>query len=148
LKNKNEVHFCCNHGIGLGISKTHFTFVFVFGAVRTGYRPNKNKKRGIFHFCFCFLCPVSIGLSLAPIYKRLEMTIPMIMSLYLKMNHTHAAEYSYVREGENNIGRKASKGKRLVILHAITPEGPLCEVDEHGKPVDDLKRHATSDNTN
>jgi hypothetical protein len=63
LKNKNEVHFCCNHGIGLGISKTHFTFVFVFGAVRTGYRPNKNKKRGIFHFCFCFLCPVSIGLS-------------------------------------------------------------------------------------
>ena len=35
LKNKNEVHFCCNHGIGLGISKMHFTFVFVFGAVRT-----------------------------------------------------------------------------------------------------------------
>jgi transposase len=55
------------------------------------------------------------------------------------VHNTHAAEYSYVREGENNIGRKSSKGKRLVILHAITPEGPLCEADENGKPVDDLK---------
>jgi hypothetical protein len=33
----------------------------------------------------------------------------------------------------------ASKGKRLIILHAITANGPLCERDSDGKPIDDLE---------
>jgi transposase len=55
------------------------------------------------------------------------------------IHNTHAHDYSYVQKGKEHIGRKSSKGKRLVILHAITPNGPLCEVDDNGKPVDDLK---------
>jgi hypothetical protein len=33
----------------------------------------------------------------------------------------------------------SSKGRRLIILHAITTDGPLCDKDDSGKPVDDLK---------
>ena len=40
---------------------------------------------------------------------------------------------------DSTINRSASKGERLVILHAITPFGPLCERDERGIPVSDLK---------
>jgi hypothetical protein len=54
------------------------------------------------------------------------------------IHNTHAGGYSYVQKGQENIGRKSSKGKRLVILHSIMPQGPLCEL-ENGKPVDDLK---------
>lgn len=54
------------------------------------------------------------------------------------IHNTHAGGYSYVQKGAENIGRKSSKGKRLVILHSITPHGPLCELDNE-KPVDDLK---------
>ena len=30
-------------------------------------------------------------------------------------------------------------GKRLIILHAITPDGPLVERDDTGYPIDDLQ---------
>jgi hypothetical protein len=37
---------------------------------------------------------------------------------------------------------KVPSNKQFVLffLHAITKEEPLCERDEFGKPVDDLKR--------
>ena len=34
------------------------------------------------------------------------------------------------------MNRKSGRGKRLIILHAITKDGPLAEIDEAtGKPV-------------
>ena len=37
------------------------------------------------------------------------------------------------------IGKSSSKGKRPIILHAITPNGPLCKPDpETNLPYDDL----------
>jgi hypothetical protein len=54
---------------------------------------------------------------------------------------TSCARSPSCQQPVKNVGqqRKSSKGKRLVILHAITPNGPLCEVDDNGKPVIDLK---------
>jgi transposase/ribosomal protein L30E len=50
---------------------------------------------------------------------------------------THSARCSYVPTGDASINKSASKGRRLIILHAISDKGPLCErVD--GIPVDDL----------
>ena len=54
------------------------------------------------------------------------------------VHNTHSQEYSYIAEGEEHIERTGSKGKRLVILHAITMDGPVCERDENGMPVSNL----------
>ena len=51
------------------------------------------------------------------------------------VHNTLSHEYSYVAEGEEHIERTGSKGKRLVILHSITMDGPVCERDENGMPV-------------
>jgi hypothetical protein len=56
------------------------------------------------------------------------------------VHNTHALDNSYLQKGKEHIGRTPSKGKHLIILHAITRDGPLCEKDNSGKPVDnDLK---------
>jgi hypothetical protein len=33
-------------------------------------------------------------------------------------------DHSYLQKGKEHIGRMPSKGRRLIILHAITKEGP------------------------
>jgi hypothetical protein len=55
------------------------------------------------------------------------------------VHNTHALDHSYLQKGKEHIARSSSKGRRLSILHAITPDGPLCDKDDSGKPVDDLK---------
>jgi hypothetical protein len=54
-------------------------------------------------------------------------------------HNTHASDHSYLPDDNKHIGRSLSKGRRLIILHAITPYGPLCDTDGDGKPVCDLK---------
>jgi hypothetical protein len=55
---------------------------------------------------------------------------------YLHNNHSSGKSY-YANDDLN--GKSASKGKRLIILHAITPDGPLCERDPvTNVPYDDL----------
>lgn len=54
------------------------------------------------------------------------------------VHNTHSHEYSYVAQGGEHIERTGSKGKRLVILHSITMDGPVCERDENGMPMSDL----------
>jgi hypothetical protein len=54
------------------------------------------------------------------------------------VHNTHALDHSYLQNGKEHIARSSSKGRRLIILHAITPDGPLCDKDDSGKPVDDL----------
>jgi hypothetical protein len=52
------------------------------------------------------------------------------------IHKTHAQSKSYLSK-TSQVNRSSSKGQRLVILHAISPHGPLCErVD--GVPIDDL----------
>ena len=38
----------------------------------------------------------------------------------------------------NIIDRGTSKGRRLIILHAITKDGPLVTNDAHGQPIETL----------
>ena len=54
------------------------------------------------------------------------------------IHRMHAAKNSYLGV-DSTINRSSSKGERLIILHAITPFGPLCEKDENNYPVSDLK---------
>lgn len=56
------------------------------------------------------------------------------------VNEKHQKKYSYQSEEEvkNGLDWSRGKGKRLVILHAITHDGPLCDRDEDGYPIDDL----------
>eukprot|EP01043_Picozoa_sp_COSAG02_P008751 COSAG02_NODE_286_length_25649_cov_13.411272_4_plen_99_part_00 len=39
----------------------------------------------------------------------------------------------------NICDRRTSKGRRLIILHAITKDGPLITRDVEGKPIETLK---------
>lgn len=55
----------------------------------------------------------------------------------------HAVEISHIPidpKIDSKISRKTGKGRRLIILHAITVDWPLVEIDElAGLPIDDLK---------
>ena len=52
------------------------------------------------------------------------------------VHSSHCAGNSYLGDGKV-LNKSNSKGRRLIILHAITKDGPLCErVD--GYPIDDL----------
>jgi hypothetical protein len=48
----------------------------------------------------------------------------------------HGRSMSYFREG-GEFNKKRGKGPRLIILHAISAQGPVCEYEE-GLPIDDL----------
>jgi hypothetical protein len=52
------------------------------------------------------------------------------------IHRTHATKNSFVHQ-DTQFNRSSSKGERLIILHAITPYGPLCERID-GVPVSDL----------
>jgi hypothetical protein len=54
------------------------------------------------------------------------------------IHRTHSRQQSWFPEANSTINRTASKGERLILLHAITTEGPLCQRDANNKPVDDL----------
>ena len=55
------------------------------------------------------------------------------------IHNTHAMANSYFDSKESRIDRSASKGRRLCIMHAITKDGPITELDSNGFPVSDLK---------
>jgi hypothetical protein len=56
------------------------------------------------------------------------------------VHDTHCQHNSYFADNsDGRINKSSSKGRRLIILHAITRDGPLCERDTDGRPVDDLK---------
>ena len=49
----------------------------------------------------------------------------------------HSEKSSWFGE-DNHINKPSGNGRRLVIMHAITEDGPLCEYDEYDRPIDDL----------
>jgi hypothetical protein len=51
--------------------------------------------------------------------------------------HSQTSSYHHV-DSDRRINKGASKGRQLIILHAITRDGPLCQRDNEGKPYDDL----------
>jgi hypothetical protein len=57
---------------------------------------------------------------------------------YIHPTHSVSSSYHHI-DSDRRINKSASKGRRLIILHAITRDGPLCERDAQGKPVDDLQ---------
>ena len=59
---------------------------------------------------------------------------------YVNTNHGSKKTYMHKDEKKNLVKVKSGKGRRLVILHAITVDGPLCEFEnESTTPIDDLE---------
>lgn len=60
---------------------------------------------------------------------------------YININHGQKRSYlPKNQQDENTITRKSGRGRRLIMLHAITVDGPLAEIDaQTGFPIDDLK---------
>ena len=59
------------------------------------------------------------------------------------VHQQHSYGFSYLRGGKqvetNEKKGGGGKGRRLIILHAITAEGPLAKTDKEGNFVSDLK---------
>ena len=54
-------------------------------------------------------------------------------------NHSDSHSW-HLNTGNPNRNKSCSRGRRLIFLHAITKDGPLCEVDPAtGRPVDNIK---------
>lgn len=60
---------------------------------------------------------------------------------YMKKNHAHKNGHTPKDPNiDSKLNRKSGKCTRLVILHSITKDGPLAEMDDETCiPVDDLK---------
>ena len=74
-------------------------------------------------------------------YRKREREEKDIVMVYMDesyIHQTHSHSMSYLK-ATSEVNRGAGRGRRLVILHAITKDGPLCETDKAGIPVDDLK---------
>jgi hypothetical protein len=53
------------------------------------------------------------------------------------VNQNHAGKYSWLKE-DSTVNRSSSRGERLIILHAISPFGPLCEKYDNNYSISDL----------
>ena len=52
------------------------------------------------------------------------------------IHQNHALGMSWIKkDGPATVGRSTGKGKRLIIVHAITKNGPLAELDEDNEPI-------------
>jgi transposase len=51
----------------------------------------------------------------------------------------HCGNFSYLPENVKEINRSNNKGDRLIIIHAITPFGPVAEYDDNNEPVCELE---------
>ena len=59
---------------------------------------------------------------------------------YVNTNHGSGKSYMFRDASKNmELKLKSGKGRRLVILHSITLDGPLCDYLDNGFPVDNLK---------
>ena len=59
---------------------------------------------------------------------------------YIHQNHSsNFGLQTEKQKKEGNENRKSSKGLRLIIIHAITPDGPLTTYNNDGTPVDDIE---------
>ncbi len=61
----------------------------------------------------------------------------MVYTDELYVHMTHSARCLHVKKKYDTINKAAWKGERLIILHATSDKGPLCERVE-GIPVDYL----------
>lgn len=58
---------------------------------------------------------------------------------YCHTNHSDSHSW-HLNTGRPNRNKSSSRGRRIIIMHAITKDGPLCEVDPAtGRPVDNIK---------
>ena len=58
------------------------------------------------------------------------------------VHQLHGSAYSYFLADENGvvqdgIGRTSGKGLRLIMVHAITKEGPLVGLTDDGQPIEE-----------
>ena len=62
---------------------------------------------------------------------------------YLHQNHCPGKSWISKDKEGNIVDRVTSKGRRLIMLHAITKDGPLVTRDDNGDPIETLRWKAS-----
>ena len=118
--------------------KTMAKYMSVLGL---SWQPVKAKKRNVGAYRMDLLRDYLINFSnlyVQFIRNPEECDFVFVFTDETYVHRNHSSKNSYM-SSNSTINRSSSKGQRLVILHAITPFGPLCEREENGVPVSDLK---------
>ena len=123
-----------------GVSMHRSTMAQYFRRLGLTWKPVKSKKKNVGAFRMDAIRDYLVELN--GYYKAWKEDPENCAFIFVctdesYIHQNHASKYSYLREGQE-VNRKAGKGQRLIILHAITPDGPLCETID-GIPIDDLK---------
>jgi hypothetical protein len=117
------------------------TIANYFKKIGLSYKPIKAKKRNIGAYRMDLLRDYLISFNdLYKVYVQDPVNCPFVF-VFTDESYIHkglGTTNSWTK-GDSIINKSASKGTRLIMIHAITPFGPLCEIDkENNKPVDDL----------
>jgi hypothetical protein len=101
------------------------------------YRPVKPQKRTLHKYQLNVIrnCLIRLDEYVKAIASGEEIIMVYMDELYVHM--THSERCLYVKKKYDTINKSAWKGQRVIILHAISDKGPLCERVE-GIPVGDL----------
>jgi hypothetical protein len=109
--------------------------------VGLSYKPVKAKKRNLGAYRMDLLRDYLLEFNdLYKIYKEDPENCPFVF-VYTGESYIHkglGSTNSWTKS-DSIINKSASKGTRLIMIHAITPNGPLCEREDNNKPVDDLE---------
>ncbi len=149
----DEVDACHNEGktvtnpmirnfirMEFGIEVSERTVSRCFQKLGLSWKAIKNKKRNVGMYRMDLLREYLIEFN--NLYKEwiknpeaCERVPVFTDESYIYQGHCYSR--SYVKN-DSVINKKSSKGQRLIMMHAITPFGPLAELDDDGYPVDDL----------
>ena len=121
---------------GLEVSKT--TVGRYLKKLGLTYRPTKPRKRTL--QSYRLTCIRDFLLNFNQRYNQIQNGENFVFVFMDEsyVHNSHSLRCSWVPK-DNHINKSASKGKRLIIIHAISVDGPLTEVDQNGKPIDDLE---------
>jgi hypothetical protein len=62
---------------------------------------------------------------------------PYLFVLLMNLIFIRAWYFNSWTKSDSIINKTVSKGTRLIMIHAITSFGPLCEKEGNNKPIDD-----------
>lgn len=115
-----------------------------FKILGLSYKPIKCKKRNIGAYRMDMLRDFLVKLSEKyTIWKSYEnpddCPFVFVFTDESYVNKKDGVSMSYFGTEAAEFNRGSSKGDRLIILHAITPQGPLTEYDDNGLPADRIQ---------
>jgi len=131
---------CRNHirdQFGIQLAKSMMSRYFC--RLGLSWQPVKSKKRRVGEYRMDAIRDYLIGLDKLVKEKALDPDSKIIFVFTDEsfIHQNHSSRFSFLGQ-DKGINKSSGKGRRLIILHAITEDGPLCEYIDL-MPVDDLK---------